>query len=252
MAGVPFKGGLVPVGNLSASPYTGQILSYQMEGGSDGTLSAAAYTGQLMKVDANGFLEPVAAGDGVGDFAGIVGVAVGFFWVDPTSKQPVFSNYAAAGQSTADGDIDGVRLRAANNNSSIGVKIAPATPDALFAIKSEDTVGVTGASNTTGLGQFANLKNNDAGSTVNGRSSAVADMGSATSANSELRIVNVLRTEDYIAPSDSGGTLENYWGEAETVVIVKLTGSIYMTGYAIGAAATPSRVVADADVADAG
>jgi len=100
MAGLPFKKGLVPVQNGKGAPYNGGFDVFQTSVG-----SGAIYHGDLVFLTANGYAIAPTSSNYPTSTTQLLGVAVGSFWIDPTSKLPVEQRYKPASTSSAPGKL---------------------------------------------------------------------------------------------------------------------------------------------------
>lgn len=138
----------------------------------------------------------VSAGDGTGP---ILGVAMGFGWVDPTSKQPVLDSYLPADTSSA-GSFEGIDTRP--------VVYVADNPNAIFLVQADASVsaGDVGLNfNTTTLGA----------DTLYGVSRAALDASTRTSAiTGAVKIVGLARVPD------------NNWSDPFPLVLVRMNSAV--------------------------
>ena len=131
----------------------------------------------------------------------LLGVAAGFAWVDPTTKQPQMRNSIPADTSSA-GDIEGLGTRP--------VAYIVDNPDTLFMIQADASV----TAGDLGLNFDVTVASTDV-NTVYGTSQYALDASTRTSAvGTALKIVGLARIVD------------NNWGDPYPVVVVKLNGPI--------------------------
>lgn len=201
MAGIPYKNGLNPVTIGGSSKLTGAIEVYQTS-----AAAGAIFTGDPVYLNANGLVE---AGITPTSTTNCVGVAVGGFWIDPTTSQPVESKFIPANTSSANGTYNGVNFTA---EAGPGVKVV-SRRDQLFAVKALASVAQTFRGDRIDLETAA-------GSTITGQTGTRVE----ASANplSPVIVQDVFKTSEYGTPTSAGGTAVNDWDAPETVLIVRL------------------------------
>lgn len=202
MAGLPFKSGLVPVNKGGAGVVQGAFETFQTS-----VAAPAMYTGDIVALSPNGqVVLATSAGQDV------LGVVAGFFWVDPTTKQPVESRYKIASVSSAAGLYNGIRFAA--GKAGPGVKVIT-DENQLYAVKATTSVAVTK------LGDKIKWQRT-AGSNVTGQSDGTVSAGTPTSVMI-LRVAGVYRAQEIAYTSAIGKlTVDNDWGVDDTVILVKL------------------------------
>ena len=200
MAGLPFKKGLNPVSYGKAADYSAAVRSYQTSTG-----NSAIYAGDPVRLTATGLVELATSAT-----EDVLGVAVGGFWFDATSKKPVESRHVPANTSSANGVYNGVRFKA--GAAGAGVRVI-ADLDQVYAIKFTTSVPQTALSDNADIV-------GSGGSTVTGQTSVAASIGG--DADSLLEIIGVLKSEEFVTASAGGGTGVNDWDSPETVALVKL------------------------------
>lgn len=203
MAGIPYKNGFNPVSLDGAVKYTGSQRIFQTS-----VAAGAIFAGDPVFLNANGNVE---AGVTPTSTTNCIGVAVGGFWIDPTTKQPVESRYIPANTSSAAGVYNGINFTA---DAGPGVKVVLAGDEQVFAVKSENSVA------RSAIGDRISLATS-AGNTATGQTGT--RVSAATNAVSPVVVADVLRADEYLAtPSSAGGTAVNDWNAPETVILVKL------------------------------
>jgi hypothetical protein len=200
MAGLPLKEGLNPVNRDGAAAYTGGFATYQTSVGAPAMFSgdpvAASPTGKVVLATSAG--------------QNILGVAVGYFWVDPTSKTPVESNHKPASTSSQTGIYQGINF---TDDAGPGVKVITDL-NQMYAIKSTTSVPATALKDKI---QFVRT----GGNTTTGRSNGQVSISTPVSTDI-LRVEGVMRAQEYV----SGGTVDNNWNVANTVVLVRLSDKV--------------------------
>lgn len=215
MAGLPYKRGLTPVNLGAAADYSAAIENYRTS-----AATGAIYSGDVVVLNANGYVEKASAAASVGsdDF---LGVMVGAFWIDPTTRKPQESRYLPANTSSANGTYNGTRFDAGDANyRGAAVKVINDL-NQNYAAKANTSVDIAS------LGDRAKMdfSTGTGGSTVTGQTSAAVQV-SGTNAGSPMKVVGVLNAEDIPEVyTSAGGTNVNDWGAAETVLIVRLQDS---------------------------
>jgi hypothetical protein len=202
MAGLPYKNGLNPVKYGKAAEYSAAMNVYRTS-----VANAAIYFGAPVRLTANGAV--VVATSATED---VLGVAVGGFWFDKTSKKPVESRYVPAATSSARGVYNGIRFTTGAEGAGAGVMVIDDL-DQVYAVKFTTSVPMTALSDNADIV-------NSGGDTVTGISNFRASIGG--DADSLLEIVGVLRTEEFITATSTGGNGINDWAAPETVALVKL------------------------------
>ena len=131
----------------------------------------------------------------------LLGVASGFAWVDPTTKQPQMRNSIPADTSSA-GDIEGLGTRP--------IAYVIDNPDVLFMIQADASV----TAGDLGLNFDVTATGGDV-NTVYGTSRYALDASTRTSAiGTALKLVGIARITD------------NDWGDPYPIVVVKMNGPI--------------------------
>jgi hypothetical protein len=204
MAGIPFKGGFKPVNNDgSTGAYTAGFRTFQTS-----ATSGAIFNGDPVFLLADG---TVAAGETPTATTNCIGVAIGTFFIDPITDQPVDTDVKLANQVSAAGEYNGILFTA---GAGPGIKVALGGQGQLFAVKASVAIP------QTALGDRLALVTTTAGSTITGQSGAT--ISAAADVNSPVMVADVLRTNEYGTPSDAGGATRNDFGSPETVVLVEL------------------------------
>jgi len=145
---------------------------------------------------------PVAMSGGVitstgGGTGPILGAAMGFAWIDPTSKQPQLKNSIPADTSSA-GYLDG-------ENRPIAYVVD--NPDTIFAIQADASV----TAGDLGLNFNVTATAADAVNTVYGTSRFALDASTRTSAiTGALKVVGLFNT------------IDNAWGDPFPIVLVRM------------------------------
>ena len=201
MAGVPFKNGFNPVGLDGSAKFSGAIRTYQTS-----VAAGAIFAGDPVFLNANGNVE---AGIAPTSASNVIGVAVGGFWIDPTTKQPVESKFIPANTSSASGTYNGINFTA---DAGPGVKVVPSS-DNLFAVKALSSV------QRVAVGDRLEIVNS-AGNTATGISGARVSIAGAVT--DPVVVHGVFRTTEYAGTSTTGISTVNDWGAPETVLIVSL------------------------------
>lgn len=200
MAGIPFKGGFNPVGLNGSAKFTGAIRVYQTS-----VSAGAIFSGDPVFLTANG---KVIAGVAPTSTTNVIGVALGGFYIDPVSEQPVETKFIPANTASGNGNYNGINFTA---DQGPGVKVV--AKDQLFAVKANASVP------STAIGDRLEVVNS-AGSTTTGQSGATVSVAGAVT---DIAVVeDVFRTSEYATPSSAGGTAVNDWNAPETVIIVSL------------------------------
>ena len=200
MAGIPFKGGFNPVGLNGSAKFNGAVQVYQTSVG-----AGAIFAGDPVYLNANGNIE---AGIAPTSTTNVVGVAIGGFWIDPTTSQPVESKNIPASTSSAAGVYNGINFTA---DAGPGVKVV--AKDQLFAVKANTSI------TRAAVGDRLNIVRTGGNATTGISNATVSVAGAATDS---AVVVDVFRTSEYATPTSAGGTAVNDWGAPETVIVVKL------------------------------
>lgn len=205
---IEFKGGFRPQGTLGDSGAVGRVINIRC--GTD-----AIYNGDVVALS-SGLVSPLATDAATA----IAGVAIGFFWIDPVTKEPVESQYKPASQTSGAGEYGGVTFSSAIGLQPVAKVIVD--PEMLYAVKAAETIGVdnVGAS-------VAYVDAEGTASKIDGRSAATVSI-TTVSANQDIgTIVDVFRAEGNPSYGDSATAPVNNWEEGNTVVLVKLKSSAF-------------------------
>lgn len=205
MAGLQYKKGLVPVQNGNAGAWTGGFEVFQTSVG-----SGAIFAGDPVFRTANGFVIAPTSTNFPTSTTELAGVAIGAFWIDSTSKQPVEKLYKPASTSSAVGKYNGIHFKSGAGGP--GIKVIT-DRDVVYGIKALASVAIAK------LGDRLEFRVS-AGSTTTGRSGGRCSI--AGGVTDILRCVGVLRADEFGITSTTGGTNVNDWAAPETVVLVKL------------------------------
>lgn len=189
--------GFNPQGSLTDAGYFGGLKNFQAATG------VQLYVGQLLKL-VSGRVTPVEDDDDA-TAVEIVGVAAGFFYID-SSGQPTEAKEIPSALTSAAGFYDGIEFAAA---SGAGVRVS-ASPDQLFAIRATTAVA------STSQGATVTLTDN-----LTGEAKVV--VGGTPGVDVIGKIVDVVRTEGPLEWGNGTTPVENTWGAANTIVLVKLT-----------------------------
>lgn len=201
MAGLPYKAGLIPVNKGGKGQVQGALESFQTS-----VAAPAMYSGDPVAISPNGMVVlATSAGQN------LLGVIEGFFWIDPTSKQPTESRYKSASVSSANGLYNGIRFKSGAGGP--GVKVITDT-EQLYAVKATTSVAITKLGD-----KIAWVRTG--GSTVTGQSNGAVSIATPTSVMF-LRVKGVLRAQENV----SGATVDNDWGVDDTVVLVELDDAV--------------------------
>lgn len=184
MASVASPYGLRPINLIGGQPYAGAFREYKQFTNS----ANAIFTGDLV-VLASGNpvavtaspVAPVISGTPAAGTPGVVGVAVGFRYVNATTGQMTYTQYLPANAVT-------------NNPGGVWVRVVD-DPDALYKIQAKVTNG-TFTNVLAAIGRNVALNFVTSGSTTTGNSGVAADVGAnwasiAATASLALRIVDI-------------------------------------------------------------
>ena len=153
--------GAEPIGTLSASgSFSSKIRHIKIASG----YAANVFYGDFVKIVSSGTVEKAAMTTGL--VAGTVGVFMGCFYTDPTTKQPTYAQYWPTGTVASD-----------------AVAYVADDPNLLFRMQGDGTIAQTGLGNNVQV-------INTAGSTATGRSKIALDASSIATTNTfPIRIV---------------------------------------------------------------
>lgn len=200
MAGLPFKGGFNPVGLDGSARFSGAVRVYQTS-----VANGAIFSGDPIYITPNG---KAVAGVAPTSTTNVIGVAVGGFWIDPTTKQPQESKNIPATTSSAAGVYNGINFTA---DAGAGVKVV--LKDQLFAVKANTSI------TQAKIGDRLEIVRTG-GNAITGISNATVSVAGGVVDNAV--VVDVFRASEYGTPTSAGGSNVNDWGSPETVVVVKL------------------------------
>ena len=204
---IEFKGGFRPQGTLGDSGAVGRVVNIRC-----GT--SAIFNGDVVALS-SGLAVPLAADAATA----IAGVAIGFFWIDPVTGEPVESQYLPASTTSGAGEYGGVTFATGMLEPVAKVIV---DPNMLYAVKAEETITVAdvGAS-------VSYVTDTAVASKIDGRSVSTVSK-TTVNANQDIgTIVDVLRTEGRPIYGDTATAPANNWAESETVVLVKIKDSAF-------------------------
>ena len=208
MAGLPYKTGLNPVNRGGNGVVQGILRVAQTS-----VAAPAMFKGDPLAISPNGAVVlAVSSGQQ------IIGVAQGFFWLDPTTGQPVESRHKPASTSSRAGLYDGIRFKAGAATAGAAVRYIDDL-DQEYAVRATTSVAVAKLGD-----KMAWVRTG--GSTTTGQSNGKVSIQTPTSAMF-LRVAGVLRAQENIITSALGqATVDNDWGTTSTVVIVKIADTV--------------------------
>lgn len=192
MATVNGKGGLTPVGSLRQADWNGKLRQYPIASG----YGTSIYTGDLVTLS-SGSIQRAAFNFSAG---AATGVFLGCSYTNPTTKQPVWSQYWPASTVASD-----------------AVAYVCDDPEAVFELQSD--AALTAAA----LGKNIDLVQTSAGSDTTGKSGMNASGSSIATTNTlRFRVVGLKATPD------------NGWTDTYPIILVKFNFGFHAQGTATG------------------
>jgi len=176
MANIASPYGLRPTKMVGGSPFSGASREFKLSTNN----SAAIYTGDVIQLTSAGNPQALAATITTGTTAGVVGVCVGVRFVNPATKQSLWSQFLPANAITG-GYTDVYIMVADDPDTEFQVQGSAAfgtlTNGAAGAIGKNAALGNFGGSSTTGLSTVNVVVGSNGGSLANTATLAVRITG---------------------------------------------------------------------------
>ena len=176
MANIASPYGLRPTKMVGGSPFSGASREFKLSTNN----SAAIYTGDIIQLTSAGNPQALAATITTGTTAGVVGVCVGVRFVNPATKQSLWSQFLPANAITG-GYTDVYIMVADDPDTEFQVQGSAAfgtlTNGAAGAIGKNAALGNFGGNSTTGLSTVNVVVGSNGGSLANTATLAVRITG---------------------------------------------------------------------------